>query len=52
MKADHRHELQTNELAAWLENAVDKIKPYARAIVGVCVAIAIIIAVYAYVRGS
>ena len=49
MKADHRHELQTNELAAWLENAVEKTKPYARAIVGVCVAIAIIIAVYAYV---
>jgi tetratricopeptide (TPR) repeat protein len=57
MKADHRHELQTNELAAWLENTSDRIKPYARAIVGVCVAIAIIIAVYAYVsalerRGS
>ena len=49
MKADHRHELQTNDLAAWLENAVEKTKPYARAIVGVCVAVAIIIAVYAYV---
>jgi tetratricopeptide (TPR) repeat protein len=49
MKADHRHELQTNELAAWLENAVDKTKPYARAIVGVCVAIAIIVLVYWYV---
>jgi tetratricopeptide (TPR) repeat protein len=49
MKADHRHELQTNELAAWLESAADKTKPYARAIVGICVAVAIIVAVYMYV---
>ena len=29
MKAEHRHELQTNELADWLEKPVEKTKPYA-----------------------
>jgi len=48
MKAEHRHELQTNQLAKWLEDAIELLKPYARAIVGVLVALAIVLAVYAY----
>jgi tetratricopeptide (TPR) repeat protein len=48
MKAEHRHDLQTNTLAEWLEDAIERLKPYARAITGVLVAIAIVLAVYAY----
>jgi tetratricopeptide (TPR) repeat protein len=48
MKAQHRHELQTNQLAEWLENAIERMKPYARAITGVLVAVAIVLGVYAY----
>jgi tetratricopeptide (TPR) repeat protein len=48
MKAQHRHELQTNQLAQWLEDGIERLKPYARAIVGVLVALAIVMAVYAY----
>ena len=28
MKSEHRHELESNELAQWLEQALDKIRPY------------------------
>jgi tetratricopeptide (TPR) repeat protein len=49
MKAEHRHELQTNELAEWLEKTIDKFKPYTRAIIGVAVAVLIILGVYLYV---
>jgi len=49
MKAQQRHELHTNELAQWLESAVDRAKPYSRAIVGAILAAAIIFGVYAYV---
>ncbi|HEY2827323.1 MAG TPA: tetratricopeptide repeat protein [Pirellulales bacterium] len=48
MKAEHRHELQTNQLALSLENTIERLKPYARAIVGVLVAVAIVLGVYAY----
>src|SRR5262245_2437541 len=50
MKAQHRHELHTNELADWLERTFEKLKPYSRAITGVPVAAAIIMGVYAYVN--
>jgi predicted negative regulator of RcsB-dependent stress response len=50
MKAQHRHELNTNELAEWLEAAIEKAKPYSRAIVGAILAVAIVIGVYAYVN--
>jgi tetratricopeptide (TPR) repeat protein len=48
MKAQHRHELQTNQLAQWLDNTIEQLRPYARAIVGVLVAVAIVVGVYAY----
>jgi len=50
MKAQHRHELHKNELAEWLEAAIEKAKPYSRAIVGAILALAIVIGVYAYVN--
>src|SRR5262252_2379314 len=50
MKAQHRHELHTNELAEWLEAAIEKAKPYSRAIVGAILAVAIVIGVYLYVN--
>jgi predicted negative regulator of RcsB-dependent stress response len=49
MKAQHRHELHKNELAEWLEAAIEKAKPYSRAIVGAILALAIVIGVYLYV---
>jgi tetratricopeptide (TPR) repeat protein len=49
MKTQHRHELQQNQLADWLESSIEKLKPYASALVGVLVAVAIIIGVYMYV---
>ena len=49
MKAQHRHELHKNELAEWLEAAIERAKPYSRAIVGAILALAIVIGVYAYV---
>ena len=50
MKAQHRHELHANELAQWLEAAIEKAKPYSRAIVGAILALAIVIGVYLYVN--
>jgi tetratricopeptide (TPR) repeat protein len=52
MKAEHRHELQTNILAEWLEDTIEKLKPYTRAIIGVLVALLIILGVYTYVGSS
>ncbi len=34
MKSSERHELQKNDLAEWLTNAIDRIRPYAWHIVG------------------
>ena len=49
MKAERRHELQTNALADWLSGVINQVKPHANAIligalliVGVAVAIAVI----------
>ncbi|HEY2760708.1 MAG TPA: tetratricopeptide repeat protein [Pirellulales bacterium] len=50
MKAEHRHELQTNELAAWLEDTIEKLKPYTRLIIGLAVALLVILGVYTYLN--
>jgi tetratricopeptide (TPR) repeat protein len=49
MKAEQRHELHTNQLAEWLETTGASLKPYARAIMGVVVALAIVLGIYAYI---
>jgi tetratricopeptide (TPR) repeat protein len=46
MKAERRHELQHNELADWVASAVERIRPYSRAITGVVVAAAVILLAY------
>lgn len=50
MKAQHRHELQTNQLAELLEAQIDKVKPYTQAIIGVVVAAMVLLGVYFYLR--
>jgi hypothetical protein len=51
MKAERRHELQHNELADWLAEAIEKLKPYSRAIVGVIVAAAVLLTTYVILSG-
>ncbi|MEX2138060.1 MAG: tetratricopeptide repeat protein [Pirellulales bacterium] len=51
MKAERRHELQHNELADWVAGAVERIKPYSRAIVGVVVAAAVLLTTYIVLSG-
>ncbi|MCA9200511.1 MAG: hypothetical protein KDA87_23390, partial [Planctomycetales bacterium] len=45
MKTEHRHELQTNELADKLGGVIQQVKPYANLIVGVAVILAGIVVV-------
>jgi hypothetical protein len=40
MKTQRRHELQTNELADWLGQKIEAIRPYTKAILGVAVVVA------------
>jgi len=37
MKAERRHELQDNELASWLGQHLEQLKPYARMVVAIFV---------------
>jgi predicted negative regulator of RcsB-dependent stress response len=46
MKAERRHELQHNEVADWVAEAIEWLKPYSRAIVGVVVAATVLITAY------
>ena len=46
MKAERRHELQHNELADWLAKAIERAKPYSRAIVGVALAATVLLITY------
>jgi tetratricopeptide (TPR) repeat protein len=50
MKAQHRHELQANYLARWLEAKIEQVKPYTQAIVGVVIAAAVLIGVWMYLK--
>lgn len=46
MKTERRHELQTNELADWLGEAVDTVKPYVRVVLGIFIACLVLIAAW------
>jgi hypothetical protein len=46
MKAERRHELQHNEVADWLAKAIERAKPYSRAIVGVALAATVLLITY------
>ena len=48
MKAEHRHELKTNELALWLMNLPNWAKQNSRTIIYVSVAVIIVLAALAY----
>lgn len=50
MKAQHRHELEANYLAGWLEAKIEQIKPYTQVIVGVAVAVGLLSGVYLYLK--
>jgi hypothetical protein len=45
MKTERRHELQTNELAVWLTDAVEVAKPYARLLTGIVLA-AVVLSIF------
>ena len=42
MKTERRHELQTNELADWLGETIERVAPYSRAIVASVLAVAVL----------
>jgi len=46
MKTERRHELATNELADWLGDAIERIKPYSTAITGTLLAGVVLLAAY------
>jgi hypothetical protein len=48
MKSAHRHELQTNWLAQWLEVAIDRLRPYVSTIAGIILAIAVAMLIWSY----
>ena len=39
MKTQRRHELQTNQLAAWISNAVDRVRPHGNLLAAGCVVV-------------
>ena len=43
MKSERRHELEKNELAVWLTNAIEQVRPYTTAILGAVLAVLIVV---------
>ncbi len=52
MKAKQRHELHTNELADWIGETSETLKPYSGLIVAGLVAVVVVVAVIVYFRGA
>src|SRR5262249_40420759 len=52
MKAEHRHELNTNELAEWLDKAAEKLKPYSSALIGGAAGLLVIVAIFLYIGAA
>jgi hypothetical protein len=52
MKAEHRHELQTNSLAVWVESSAEKIRPYTPLILVGIAAVAIVIGILSYLNSA
>jgi hypothetical protein len=52
MKAERRHELQTNVLADWLGKHIEQIQPHSTTIFAVIVAACVVIAAYFYFTGK
>jgi hypothetical protein len=51
MKTERRHELQENELANWLAEKLDWLRPYSKAILGVLLLAVVALMVVSYMRG-
>jgi tetratricopeptide (TPR) repeat protein len=51
MKTERRHELQENELANWLGDKLDVLRPYSKAILGVLVLAVVALLLVNFVRG-
>ena len=52
MKAKERHDLHTNALAEWLSVTGEKLRPYSGLITAGLIAVAILAAIVAYMRGA
>lgn len=52
MKTDRRHELQTNQLAIYLERLWSDLQQYSMAIVGTIVAVLVVIGAYVYLNNQ
>lgn len=52
MKAEHRHELETNVLAHGLEAYIERIRPYFGTIIGSILAVIALMFVWSYLSGS
>jgi tetratricopeptide (TPR) repeat protein len=52
MKAEHRHELQTNALAEWVETSAEKVRPYTPLILVGIAAVAIVIGILSYLNSA
>ncbi len=46
MKSERRHELEKNQLADWLADSINKVKPYQNLILGTAIVAAVVVAAY------
>lgn len=51
MKAQRRHELQTNDLADWLSRTINQAQPHAKLIAGLAVAAVLVVLAVVYLSG-
>jgi hypothetical protein len=52
MKAEHRHELQTNALADWIEKSAEKVRPDTPLVLVGIAAVAIVIGILSYLNSA
>jgi len=52
MKTERRHELQTNVLADWLGDQIERLRPYARLALGIVLAVAVVLLLYTYLSSQ
>ncbi len=52
MKSQHRHDLETNELAKWLTSKIDEVKPYSTPVLGVVIAVLVVLFGWSWLSGS
>lgn len=52
MKTERRHELKHNDLADWIAQTGERLRPYATGILGVVLALVMLVFVYVYLQNS